>query len=66
MWFLVTVAVLVAVVVAIGLHDLRRKPDPTLAYDAARSALPPSEHVNGSSGWEGVTRGADPGRGLGL
>ncbi len=66
MWFLLVVAVLAVVVVAIGVRDLRRQPDPTLEYDPARSALPPSERVKGSSGWEGVTRGADPGRGLGL
>ncbi len=66
MWFAVVLIVVAVLVVAIVVRDLTRRPDPSLTYDPNRSALPPSEHVKGSSGWEGVTGGPDPGRGVGF
>lgn len=66
MWFSIVLVAFAVIVVAFGVRDLMRKPDATLEYDPSRSAIPPSEHVKGSSGWEGVTDGLDAGPGANL
>ncbi len=66
MWLTIVIIAFAVVVVATVVRDLTRRPDSSLEHDPNRSALPPSEHVKGSSGWEGVTGGPDAGRGAGF